>query len=177
MDSQQKRILLLGNYYHILRTWNLIDHLKSLTNTNSLTILDEEYPWVYFEYISETPFRQSELEEKPPYFYKVFYRQSEERAIILSDALGVVSYISTYMANALNMLGFDNVRVKINSLVNEIIDDSNYTITFIHAKTPGFGSALKSISLYGDDITKISMFHENRFNIQCHMCGMRKISK
>ena len=109
-------------------------------------------------------------------FYKIFFRQSEERALLLSEAQPVVEEIMRYIAKSIGSNKIEFVYIDVNGLVNMIMEQpDNYIVTAIHAKTSGYGARLKSVSLYGNDITSVSLLLDNKNNFVFYMCGLREV--
>jgi hypothetical protein len=50
----------------------------------------------------------------------------------------------------------------------------DYALSFVHARVPGFGNALRALSFYGDDLAGASLFREHADLLVCYTCGLRK---
>jgi hypothetical protein len=63
--------------------------------------------------------------------------------------------------------------IYVDRVVDEVVAEGDYLITFLHARTPTSGDLLRSVSLYGDDIGTSDLFHIARNSLNCFICGLR----
>lgn len=169
--------LIKGKIYHIPKKWNVLDQIEKIQGMSPSSPLQKENAWLQLVYTSNEPLIDSDILKNPPYYYVLFYRQSLKRAIFLSITSDLIRLVEERLAKMLTLVSIKAVHIDVNGLVNEIANNpSEFVITAIHAKTAGFGAPLKAVSLYGEDITQVSLYYNHKENLHCHMCGLRNIS-
>jgi len=112
----------------------------------------------------------------PPFVHPLVWRTSGPRLLLLSDSSEVVEHVRSVMVKTLG-IRFDPVRIAVDDLVKSAASKpAEYVFSFIHARGSAFGTALRSVSFYGDDVTEAKYFRDgvNLFNF--HTCGVRRAS-
>ena len=114
--------------------------------------------------------------EEPPYHYDIINRQSKQRSLMLSRKRSVVDYFLHRFTTERGMPSLENVYIDVNGLVKSLYEKpTEYVVVYLHARTSGMNPYLRSISLYGADLTKASLFRENVENLKSHTCGLKSI--
>ena len=55
-----------------------------------------------------------------------------------------------------------------------MLTDHDYALSFAHATTPAFGTSLRAISFYGDDLAEASLFRDQIGLMVFFTCGLRE---
>lgn len=131
--------------------------------------------WEKFEYLSETALRNEDAEStSKPYRYIVICRRSGSRIIILSHTKDIVEHLLENKLSKIFVPKLKPVSIAVDGLVKSLTGNpTKYSLTFVHARIPAFGTSLRSVSYYGDDIAEASLFRENIHFMNFFTCGLR----
>jgi hypothetical protein len=67
------------------------------------------------------------------------------------------------------------VSISVDSLVRELVErPTRYCLSFVYARVPAFGAALRTVSFFGDDLGEASFFRDNVQLINVFVCGLRR---
>jgi hypothetical protein len=106
--------------------------------------------------------------------YIVISRRSGPRLLLLSEATAIVEVILESEAMYARGLPLRRVGVAVDALVKEIAHNpGEFLLSRVDARVAGYGTALRSITLYGEDIGEARMFREQLTQLQCYACGIR----
>jgi hypothetical protein len=133
--------------------------------------------WEQAIYTSSLPLTEEDRARgQPPYPHPLVWRISGPRLLLLSDSVEVVEHLRTLMSK---LFGFRliPVRIAVDEFVKAVASKpADYVFSFIHARGSAFGTALRAISFYGEDVTEAKYFRDgvNLFNF--HSCGVRRVA-
>lgn len=131
--------------------------------------------WEKFEYISEKALRGEDEERTgKPYRYVVICRRSGSRIIIVSHTKKIVEHLLEDQLSKRITPKLKHISIAVDALVRALTKKpESYALSFAHAKVPAFGSSLKNISYYGDDLSEASLFREHIDFMIFFTCGLR----
>jgi hypothetical protein len=131
--------------------------------------------WDNFQLATTVPLTD-EARDQPSYQYPVFIIRGLSKLIILAHRRRIADFIITRI---LDRQIFPKVR-KVSIFVEPMIEhcrrsDADYLITSLHGRFSGPATDLKSISLYGDDVTRSGIYadHHDLFNFHSAGLGRR----
>jgi hypothetical protein len=113
-----------------------------------------------------------------PYEYPVICRRSGARLLILSEHSDIVDYIIEEEFKDIFSPRLRHMNVAVDRLVKAItLKPTIYVLTYAHARVPAFGSNLRLITLYGEDLGQASLFHHMLKELTFASCGLRLAAK
>ena len=150
------------------------DDLLSSTNMKFIGEIDQSQ-WEELELYSEIPLRREDTELiKKPYIYPVISRRSGTRVILMSYTRKMIEHVLNVDLSDIFYPKPRYVPIAVDELVKSITRHPTiYTLSFVHARIPAFGTSLRSASFYGDDLGDASLFSENVALMNCFVCGLR----
>lgn len=174
MDSDTKRVSgLLLDWDHpvqrddLLRCPRLRFH-RLITSTK----------WEEYSYSSQKPLRGEDITiTKPPFTYQVICRRSGPRLLLLSVDKEITEFVvekdlSTFLVPHLRRVG-----IAVDKLVNDIAEmPDNYALSLVHARVQIFGSSLRSVSFYGDNLAEAPLFRDQMSSMTFFKCGLKHLS-
>jgi hypothetical protein len=153
---------------------------NDLLSCESLKFNDEVEgtKWEEYSFKSNHPLRgEDERSQTPPYFYKIICRRSGARLLLLSSTRQIIDHLVENELNYSLKLPLHRVQIAVDTLVKDItVSPEAYVLTFVHARTPAFGSPLRSVSFYGDNIAEASFFRDYIDLMNVFTCGIRNIT-
>lgn len=126
------------------------------------------------EYILTSPVPLSDETEGAGRFdYPMFIVRGFSKLVVIAARRRIVDYA---LAKVLDRVIFPNLR-KVNVFVDQLIEhcqgaDSEFLITSLHGRFSGPATHLRSISLYGDDVTQSSIYEEHHELFNFHSSGI-----
>jgi hypothetical protein len=94
--------------------------------------------------------------------------------ILLSFSRDIVEHILEKEFSEIFTPNLRQVPIAVDNLVRSITErPTRYSLSFVHARVPAFGTSLKSISYYGDDLADASLFRDNIHLMNFFRCGLR----
>lgn len=130
------------------------------------------------EYILQSPVALADEPEanKEVYRYQIFLVRGRDKSVLLASRRRIVDYLKS---NILDHKIKPNCR-RVNLPVEKIVDHcasitSEFLVTSLHGRVSGMTTDVKSISLYGDDLTSSFIYvdHHKRFNFHSAGFGRR----
>jgi len=133
--------------------------------------------WYSLQFVSQVPLLKETNDQAPPFIYRVVLRTSGKKALLLSPSRRIVTHLLDVALSPSYRKLISKVFIDVDSLVRFVTDNPDeYLLTFVHARVNAFGDALNAISFYGDDISRASLFREQRELFTAFTCGIREIS-
>lgn len=131
--------------------------------------------WEEFEYLSQIALRgEDEISTAKPYRYVLICRRSGSRIILLSFNRDIVEHLLESELSKIFVPKLRAVSIAVDELVRGITaHPTKYSLSFVHARVPAFGTALRSVSYYGDDLADASLFRDNVDLMNFFICGLR----
>jgi hypothetical protein len=129
--------------------------------------------WELFWFRSDKALRP---EDRPgPYRYPILCRRSGSRILMLSVARQVVEHLMESELERVFSPRLRRVSIAVDGLVKAMADKPTaYSLSFAHARVPAFGSSLRALSFYGDDLAEASLFRERIGLMVFFTCGLRE---
>lgn len=128
--------------------------------------------WERYVYHSLIPLAMEDPSIQGPYTYVIFCRRDHNQMILSSTVRSVVDVL----VDRLFELGspLRRVLIQVDRLVRELTEHPmNYVLSSVHARVPAFGTSLRAISFYGDDVGEASLFRDNMSLASFYVCGIR----
>ena len=175
---QTNKILLSGGLYYTPPSWAKREELQKalfeMKYVKSSEALDDSQ-WYLLKFVSDMPLIDPKV-EVPPYMYPIYYRQSSRRALILSHRKHIAEEFLKIITSFNRIPLLEAVYIDVQGLVSlACAKPSSYAITYLHARTTGLGSSIRSLSLYGDDVTGSSLYRDHAVSLLAHTCGLRDV--
>src|SRR5579884_118852 len=137
--------------------------------------------WDEYRYRSYTPLRnEQQLQLEGPYTYTVLFRCADDRMLVVGEASAVVAALVQGELAEVFAVDLYNVHIDIHALVRRVASgkmpdgkDIPYTLTFVHARTPGLKQTVRAISFWGADLPSANIFANNLGLLNCTNCGLK----
>ncbi len=139
----------------------------------------DDSQWDEYRFISPRPLRGeiTSLTDQP-FRYPVVIRRSGPRILLLSVAGDVTDVLLKERLQPKLRPQLRHVSIAIDRLVREIIlRPTLYALTYGHARVPGYGATLKSVSYFGEDLAEAAFFRDHHNLMNFVSCGLRSVSK
>jgi hypothetical protein len=131
--------------------------------------------WERFIYKSDTPLRGEDPDIlSAPFKYEVICRRSGSRLLILSYNRDIVDHILVQELHKILVPRLRHMSIAVDQLVRIIAEKPTiYSLSFVHAQVPAFGTSLRLVTFHGNDLAEASLFrdHIDLFNVLT--CGLR----
>jgi hypothetical protein len=131
--------------------------------------------WEEFSFTSDEPLRgEDQAVRAGPYTYTVICRRSGPRIAFLSLNRRIVDRLADRLAAEVLAFRLRRVSIAVDSLGKAIVErPTRFSISFVYARVPAFGAALRNVSFYGDDLGEASLFRDNIHLLNIFVCGLR----
>ncbi|MGB0697676.1 MAG: hypothetical protein ACPGOY_18645 [Rhodospirillaceae bacterium] len=143
----------------------------------ALSFIDFDYglkKWSKYKLVCFHPLNEEEKRNQPPpYEYDVYIIVGQRNILILSPRKRISEYTKS---NILDKKIYPNIK-KVNIRLDDLIshcstNKSEFLITSLHGRFSGSSKNLRSMSLYGDNVTESSLYSENAKYFNFHSCGL-----
>jgi len=142
----------------------------------SLVYRDHAYGlprWQEYTLYSTIPLSDELEGERSTWSYQLFVVRGHAKLIVLAARRRIVDYA---LAQILDRRIHPNLR-KINVYIDQMIEfctklESEFLITSLHGRFSGAARSVRSMSLYGDDVTNSPIYRDNHPYFNFHSCGM-----
>lgn len=129
--------------------------------------------WHHFELRSLLPLADEEDQNRANFVYPVIVIKGYGKFVVLAHRRKIVDYV---LANVFDELFFPNYR-KINIYVDRLIEacadaEHEFLVTSLHGRFSGANRDLKTMSLYGDNVTRSSLYSEFHHLFNFYSCGV-----
>lgn len=143
--------------------------------------------WSFFSLRSNRPLlgefeseNQSKIEGSETRFYPVYFRVNERtKTVIFAAQRYSITDVAVSTFNAFITPNLRRRVIDIEALSSRLLtddEDKKFCVTYFMADVPGYGSALNTISLHGDDLGAADFLSEERTNFTARQIGVRTIS-
>jgi len=155
---------------------------KSLTTTSdgSQVLMEFVAPfestkfWEKYQFESDRSFTDEEAERsRPPYRYPVYCARSGSKLVILTEKKRLTDYVIGECLNRTIFPNLKHVTFNVEKMIAALQEaDSRYRLTSLHGRFAGPGRDLRTMILYGPQVTNSAVFreHQNLFNF--YICGV-----
>jgi hypothetical protein len=129
--------------------------------------------WGEYVLYSPVPLADEPDHDRPSYGYQLFVVRGHSKLIILASRRRIVDYA---LNQILDRRIFPSLR-KISIYVEQVIEhctrpESQFLVTSLHGRFSGSSRNVRSMSLYGDDVTNTSIYREHHDFFNFHSCGI-----
>ncbi len=129
--------------------------------------------WGEYVLHSSVPLADEPDSDRSAYQYQVFVVRGHAKLVVLASRRRIVDYVLTHI---LDRKIFPNLR-KINVYIDQVIDyctktEAQFLITSLHGRFSGAARNVRSMSLYGDDVTNSPIYRDNHPYFNFHSCGI-----
>ncbi len=114
-----------------------------------------------------------------PYTYKFKVRvNSRNGTVIIVSAMHIITDAVINYFNYKNRPNLNRKIINIQKITQKLLIEKvrDYAITYYLADIPGYGTSLKSITLYGTDIADAEFLEDERANFSARKIGIRPFS-
>jgi hypothetical protein len=130
--------------------------------------------WEYYDFHSSIPLPLDNIQAEPQFNSKVLICRSLSRFILLAERRKIADFV---IEKFLSKSAFPNFR-KVPIFVDDFVADcssksSTYAVTSVHGKFKGPGKALKTIILYGEEVTDSTLFRQQHDLFNFYSIGVR----
>lgn len=143
--------------------------------------------WSFFNFRSNKPLlgefesdKQATIVGAEMRFYPVYFRVNERtKTVILASQRYAITDLAVSTFNAFINPNLRRRVIDIESLSSRLLtteEDKKFCVTYYMADVPGYGSALNTISLHGDDLGAADFLSEERTKFTARQIGVRTIS-
>ncbi len=176
MDTS--KVLLSGGLFYTPPDWATSAHAEDSPFRKAFVVSREcllETKWHLIRFTSETALIDAKV-EVPPFVYLVYYLQASRKALVLGYGKHIVDAFVKLLATSNNIGVLEAVYIDVQGLVALVCSKPGpYAVTYLHARTSGLGSSLRSLSFYGDDVTGASLYRKHAESLLVHTCGLRDV--
>jgi hypothetical protein len=142
----------------------------------SLTLRGSAYGlqrWGEYLLYSPVPLADEPEGDQTGYQYQVLVVRGRAKLIILAARRRIVDYA---LQSILDRKIYPNLR-KINVYIEQMIDyctksEAEFLVTSLHGRFSGATRNVRSMSLYGDDVTNSPIYRDNHAYFNFHSCGI-----
>jgi hypothetical protein len=132
--------------------------------------------WDKFVFNSRKPLLNEDIvtgTSRESYSYPIFLRMSDRRFLLTSIAREIIDHILLVVVPGISSAAVYRVNFAVQRLIEKIVSaTTDYSLTFVHARTPNYGNHLKAISFYGDDLVDAQFFKDALTSIRGYSCGI-----
>ncbi|MDO8335747.1 MAG: hypothetical protein Q7T74_03125 [Candidatus Saccharibacteria bacterium] len=155
---------------------NIENHVGVFSLTY-LQTLEFGNTWELFNFTSSIPLPDDNQgqEGEPIYSCNVIVCRSLSRMILLTERKKIADFIIENLLTYALYPNFRKVPIAIDHFINaSSFNDSPYTITSMHGRFSGPERSLRTIILYGDDITDSSLFRQQHELFNFYSTGVKR---
>lgn len=136
---------------------------------------NRETGWEKFHFSSSSPLL-GEVRGQGDYRYEILCRRSGQRVLLLAKEREIIEDLVAKYLTRIFVPNLRPVSIRIGDLVSLLVNKpTNYSLTRVYARVPGFGTSLNAISFYGDDLANAKMFRDTLPAINCTTCGLAEL--
>lgn len=131
--------------------------------------------WEEYDFSSNEPLLGEEVPQIPkPFKYKILCRRSGPRLLLLSLNQTIIETIVEDHLSKVLRPRLRPVSIAVDGLVKALtLRPTRYALSCAYARVPAFGTLLRSVSFFGDDLAEASFFRENVQLMAFFICGLR----
>jgi hypothetical protein len=149
------------------------DDLASATRFHFKRLIAGSH-WEEFEFTSHTALKGEDMYVQGPYRYRLACRRSGSRLLLLASARSIAEHILDEVFRYTFVPNLRRIPISVDELVKALVQRPTiYALNFVHARVPAFGTSLRSISFYGDDLADASFFRDHVVLMNFFACGIR----
>jgi hypothetical protein len=133
--------------------------------------------WELFEFTSSIPLPDDHQGQavEPIYSCEVVICRSRSRMLLLTERKRIADFIFENLLTFALFPNFRKVPIAIDHFISaSSFSESPYAITSMHGRFAGPERSLRTIILYGDDITDSSLFRQQRELFNFYSTGVRR---
>lgn len=137
--------------------------------------------WSVYWFLSSKPLlgEEPDMYRKDPYTYKILFRVNEktDTVIIAGDRYSIAEAAVATFNTYINP-NFKRKIVNISRLSDNLFKkgfEKFFAVTYLLADVPGYGAALNTIALHGDDIAEADFLSREALNFTARQIGVRPV--
>lgn len=132
--------------------------------------------WEEFLYLSPVPLRDRD-DEAAPFEYRFFCRRSGKRLALLGQTYEISKAIENDLIRQTFVLRMRRVSISVDPLVKALVEKPTlYSLSYAYARAPAYGTALRNIIFYGEDLGNAGVFRDILHLLTFASCGLRRAS-
>jgi hypothetical protein len=158
---------LSGNFEELFESVTGIKKFVKITGTE----------WYSFTLTSQNPISEDDIKSNSGlYEYPFVARWGGKNFIFTANTKEVATFfVEKFMPSAGK--SFRKQGIDVDGFVRKIAEHpSRFTLTYLNARVYTWGAALRSVSLFGEDITASGLLLENIKNLNFNSCGVGEAS-
>lgn len=131
--------------------------------------------WEEFELLSDTALADEVIGGAvgPPYTYKLLCVTSGAKVIVVSERKRITDYAINRVYDRRIYPNLRKVAIRIDKLIEACQSTtSEYLITSLHGRFSGSERHVRTMSLYGDDVTESAIFRTHNHLFNFYSCGI-----
>lgn len=133
--------------------------------------------WEQFVYASPIPLRERDEDGSAPFDYPFFCRRSGKRLALLGQTYEISKAIEDDLIRKTFVLRMRRVTIAVDSLVKSLVEKPTvYSLSYAYARAPAYGTALKNVIFYGEDLGNAGIFRKIIPLLTFASCGLRRAS-
>lgn len=133
--------------------------------------------WEAYKLASAAPLLGEDRDNGRKFEYDLVARCSGSRVLLLAPHREIVEFFIEHELGPLMFPPLRRVAIAVDQLVKSLTSKpANYVLSFAHARVPAFGTSLRAISFYGEDLGEASLFRRDLDLLVFFTCGLREAS-
>lgn len=129
--------------------------------------------WNEFTLHAMVPLADEPEGERSIWHYQVFIVRGEGKLIVLAARRKIVDYVLAQILDRRIRPGLRKISVYIDQVIEHCTrPESEFLITSLHGRFSGSAKNIRSMSLYGDDVTNSPIYRDNHTYFNFHSCGI-----
>jgi len=140
---------------------------KNSTNTHA--------QWDEYELFSQVQLNEDNDTESrgPPYKYLVYLIRGRSKLVLLAERRKVAEHVLNYVINQNIFPNLRKISINMDLMISRCSEkDCEFLITSLHGRFAGSSRQLRSLSLYGDDVTSSGVYSNNADLFNFYSCGV-----
>lgn len=129
--------------------------------------------WSEYSLHAPAPLADEPSDGRSEYQYQVFVVRGSGKVIVLAARRRIVDYVLVHILDRTISPSLRKVSIFVDKLIRFCTtNDSEFLITSLHGRFAGASKNIKSISLYGDDVTNSNVYSDNGRFFNFHSSGL-----
>lgn len=114
---------------------------------------------------------------RPPFHYSVYCARSGSKLIVMTEKKRLTEYLIEKVLNNSVFPNLKHVSFQIEKIITAFSDrESDYRITTLHGRISGQDRSLRTMILYGSEVTDSTVFKDSRRLFNFYICGVAERS-
>ncbi len=130
--------------------------------------------WEEFTLLSRKALADEDPEiQKPPYRYRILCVRRGTKLVVLAERRRIAEYVIVQLLNRSIFPNLRKVAIRVDRLIESCQDrTSEFLITSLYGRFSGADTQLRTMLLYGDDVTESAVYREHKELFNFSSCGI-----